>query len=164
MTAIDRRSYLGGLGLAIAGLAGSGSLGARAARAAAGASAALDGAMATAARGDAAAGKPLARLSLNENPYGPSPAAVAALRNQFANLSRYTGAEYEVLMRAIAERERLPREQIVLGEILEPLGTHLSLQGGSGGEFSSTRTIRPASSATRRRSSNSPAACRDRPW
>ncbi len=30
---------------------------------------------------------------------------------------------------------RRATEQIILGEILEPLGTHLSLQGGPGGEF-----------------------------
>jgi len=35
----------------------------------------------------------------------------------------------------IAAREGVPKEQIILGEILEPLGTHLSLQGGPGGEF-----------------------------
>ena len=35
----------------------------------------------------------------------------------------------------IAAREAVPKEQIILGEILEPLGTHLSLQGGPGGEF-----------------------------
>jgi histidinol-phosphate aminotransferase len=76
-----------------------------------------------------------ARLSLNENPYGPSPLAVAAIQREMPSLCRYTAAELDVLIAAIATRENLPREQIILGEILEPLGTHLSLQGGPGGEF-----------------------------
>jgi histidinol-phosphate aminotransferase len=78
---------------------------------------------------------PLARLSLNENPYGPAPAAISAIQRELANLCRYTGAEYDALVGAIAARESIPREQIILGEILEPLGTHLSLRGGPGGEF-----------------------------
>jgi histidinol-phosphate aminotransferase len=77
----------------------------------------------------------LVRLSLNENPYGPSPAVVAALQREFANLCRYTGTEYDALVGLVAAREGVPKEQIILGEILEPLGTYLSLQGGPGGEF-----------------------------
>src|SRR6202163_810942 len=80
-------------------------------------------------------GDHLVRLSLNENPYGPAPAVVAAIQREFSNLCRYTGAEYDGLVGLIAAREGVPKEQIILGEILEPLGTHLSLQGGPGGEF-----------------------------
>jgi histidinol-phosphate aminotransferase len=36
---------------------------------------------------------------------------------------------------AIAAKEGVSQEQIILGEILEPLGTYLSLQGGPGAEF-----------------------------
>jgi histidinol-phosphate aminotransferase len=60
---------------------------------------------------------------------------VAAIEREFSNLCRYTGAEYDGLVAAIAAREGVAPEQIILGEILEPLGTHLSLQGGPGGEF-----------------------------
>jgi histidinol-phosphate aminotransferase len=81
------------------------------------------------------AGVKLARLSLNENPYGPAPGVIDAIQREFSNLCRYTGAEYDVLVGLIAAREGVPREQVILGEILEPLGTHLSLQGGPGGEF-----------------------------
>jgi histidinol-phosphate aminotransferase len=81
------------------------------------------------------AGVKLARLSLNENPYGPAPGVVDAMQREFSNLCRYTGAEYDVLVGLIAAREGVLREQVILGEILEPLGTHLSLQGGAGGEF-----------------------------
>src|ERR1700692_4669234 len=80
-------------------------------------------------------GDHLVRLSLNENPYGPSEAAVAALQREFSNLCRYTGADYDGLVGVIATREGVAQEQIILGEILEPLGTYLSLQGGPGGEF-----------------------------
>jgi histidinol-phosphate aminotransferase len=125
MIEFDRRATLRALGLAAAALSGSRlcAASAPAASTAPGAAAATPG------------GMPLARLSLNENPYGPSPAAVTALQRQFTSLCRYTGAEYDLLVGLIAQRERVPREQIILGEILEPLGTYLSLHGGPGGEF-----------------------------
>jgi histidinol-phosphate aminotransferase len=75
------------------------------------------------------------RLSLNENPFGPAPGVIAAIQREFANLCRYTDAGFGQLVARIAAKEKLPQEQIILGEILEPLGTHLSLQGGTGGEF-----------------------------
>jgi histidinol-phosphate aminotransferase len=75
------------------------------------------------------------RLSLNENPYGPSPGVIAAIQREFASLCRYTDDGYGRLVARVGAKERLPQEQIILGEILEPLGTHLSLQGGPGGEF-----------------------------
>jgi histidinol-phosphate aminotransferase len=83
----------------------------------------------------AAATGALARLSLNENPFGPAPGAKAAIAREFAALCRYTTTEYGALIDRIAAKERVPRGQIVLGEILEPLGTTLSLRGGAGGEF-----------------------------
>lgn len=81
------------------------------------------------------AGGKLARLSLNENPFGPAPAVADAIQREFSNLCRYTGEEFDVLVGLIATREGVPVEQVILGEILEPLGTYLSLQGGPGGEF-----------------------------
>jgi histidinol-phosphate aminotransferase len=77
----------------------------------------------------------LARLSLNENPFGPAPGVIDAIQREFSNLCRYTGEEFDVLVGLIAAREGVGREQVILGEILEPLGTYLSLQGGPGGEF-----------------------------
>jgi histidinol-phosphate aminotransferase len=79
--------------------------------------------------------KLLVRLSLNENPYGPAPGVTDAIVHELSNVCRYTGAELDGLIDLIAERESVPRDQVILGEILEPLGTHLSLQGGSGGQF-----------------------------
>jgi histidinol-phosphate aminotransferase len=75
------------------------------------------------------------RLSLNENPFGPSPLALQAIRAQFDDLSRYAGEEVAELTRSIAERENIAAEQIVLGEVLDVLGLYLSASGGPGGEF-----------------------------
>jgi histidinol-phosphate aminotransferase len=75
------------------------------------------------------------RLSLNENPFGPSPLALLAIRAQFDDLSRYAGEEVAQLTKTIAERENIAIEQIVLGEVLDVLGLYLSADGGPGGEF-----------------------------
>ncbi len=112
MYGLDRRQWLTAMGIAIGGL----------------------GASRFAAAKDTQVSRPV-RLSLNENPFGPAPGVIDALRREFANLCRYTGAEYDALIALIAAREKVPAEQIILGEILEPLGTHLSQAGGVGGEF-----------------------------
>ncbi len=74
-------------------------------------------------------------LALNENPFGPSPRASAAIAGEFAKLCRYSGGEAEALAHQIAKREAIAAEQIVLGEILDLLGLYLALDGGPGGEF-----------------------------
>jgi histidinol-phosphate aminotransferase len=75
------------------------------------------------------------RLSLNENPFGPSVRAVDAIRAGLVGLNRYTGDALAELTSLIAQRERVASEQIVLGEILHVFGLYLSANGGSGGEF-----------------------------
>jgi histidinol-phosphate aminotransferase len=75
------------------------------------------------------------RLSLNENPFGPSPLALQAIRAQLTDLSSYAGDEVAELTKTIAAREGIAPEQIVLGEILDVLGLYLSARGGPGGEF-----------------------------
>lgn len=75
------------------------------------------------------------RLSLNENPFGPSPRAVDAIRADLGGLSRYTGDELDVLTNAIATHENIGAGHIVLGEILDTLGLYLSAHEGPGGEF-----------------------------
>jgi histidinol-phosphate aminotransferase len=114
----DRRDWLKAIGLATAGAAASRRLFAGPARSP-----------------GPAAGSQLVQLSLNENPFGPAPSVVAALQREFANLCRYCGADFGELVGLIAAKEGISDLQIILGEILEPLGTHLSLQGGRGGEF-----------------------------
>ena len=80
--------------------------------------------------------EPLIRLSLNENPYGPSPNVAQALQLEFGRLSRYADAPLaRQLTEQIAEYEHIPVEQVVLGEILDLLGLFLGSSGGPGGEF-----------------------------
>jgi len=76
-----------------------------------------------------------ARLSLNENPFGPSRLALAAVQSEFGNLFRYVDKQADVLTPAIAEHESISSDQIVLGEVLSALGSHLAKAGPSGGEF-----------------------------
>lgn len=84
---------------------------------------------------DSKTGSALARLSLNENPFGCSPRVHDAIRAHLRDLNRYTGAEAEELTARIAAREGARAGQILLGDILQRLGTQLSLEGGPGGEF-----------------------------
>lgn len=75
-------------------------------------------------------------LSLNENPFGPSPRALDAIRAELPRAARYNSeAATNGLIDVIAAKERVDRDQVVLGEILEPLGLHLALTGGAGSEF-----------------------------
>src|ERR1700730_16630744 len=75
------------------------------------------------------------RLSLNENPFGPSSLAVAAIKNQLGELCLYSNDGASDLTQAIVAREDVSANQIVLGEILEALGLHLAMNGPAGGEF-----------------------------
>lgn len=75
------------------------------------------------------------RLSLNENPFGPSPLALRAIQAGLQDLSRYTGVEAEALVSELARRERVSGEQMIVGDVLEALGQELALQGGPGGEI-----------------------------
>lgn len=77
----------------------------------------------------------LTRLSLNENPFGPSSLAVNAIRNALTGIARYAGDDVHALEQQIADREGVSPDQIILGEILESLGLQLALHGGAGGEF-----------------------------
>jgi histidinol-phosphate aminotransferase len=82
-----------------------------------------------------AASAPRINVSLNENPFGPSPRVTQALRLELRGLERYTEDEARALSQQIAQFEQVPVDQVILGEILEPLGVQLGLQGGPGGEF-----------------------------
>ena len=90
--------------------------------------------LAAAGSADCGAG-PCVRLALNENPFGPSPLVTAALQKEFGRLFRYTEAEADDLVGAVAAHEDVAREQVVLGELLEPLGAYLATAGAPGGEF-----------------------------
>jgi histidinol-phosphate aminotransferase len=79
--------------------------------------------------------RPVIRLSHNESPYGPSPHALRAIKDNLAGLDRYVGDELDQLTTAIATHERITPDQIVLGEVLDVLGLYLSARGDPGGEF-----------------------------
>jgi hypothetical protein len=71
----------------------------------------------------------LVRLSLNENPYGPSPNVAQAVQLELSRLSRYADEPLaHRLAEQIAEHEHVPVEQVVLGEILGLLGSFLGSQ------------------------------------
>src|SRR5882724_3271287 len=69
-----------------------------------------------------------ARLSLNENPFGPSPAALEAMMHNLSTgkACRYPYGEVNELIDLIAKKEGVAPENIVLsvgsGEILETVG------------------------------------------
>jgi histidinol-phosphate aminotransferase len=71
----------------------------------------------------------LVHLSLNENPFGPSPRALDAIRSGLADLASYAGDELHELTSLISKRERIASDQIVLGEILHVFGLYLSATG-----------------------------------
>jgi histidinol-phosphate aminotransferase len=80
--------------------------------------------------------EPLVRLSLNENPYGPSPNVGRVIQLELDRLNRYADEPIaRQLAGQIAEHERIAVEQVVLGEILDLLGLFLGSSGGPGGEF-----------------------------
>lgn len=96
-------------------------------------------AAATALPAAAAAPPPPVRLSLNENPWGPSPRVRPAIAAAATGIERYVdAAEVAALTRQIAALERVDPEQIVIGEVLEALGLFLARQrpGGGGIVFS----------------------------
>ena len=82
------------------------------------------------------AGPAVARLSLNENAFGPSARVEPAIRAEFGRLNRYGDAAVaQRFAEQVAAHERIPVEQVVLGEILDLLGLYLGSRGGPGGEF-----------------------------
>jgi len=55
------------------------------------------------------------RLSNNENPFGPAPAALEAIRTAFANAGRYPDDPAAELLAALARMHGVPEEQVLLG-------------------------------------------------
>lgn len=75
------------------------------------------------------------RLSLNENPWGPSPTVDPAIRAELARVNRYVEDEAGAFERQVAAFEGVPAQQVVLGEVLGPLGLHLAVAGGTASRF-----------------------------
>src|SRR5436309_4585837 len=64
----------------------------------------------------ASTGSVVVRLSANENPYGPSPQAHAAMKNAVDLCCRYPDEANDVLLEKIAKINGVGREQIALGD------------------------------------------------
>lgn len=75
------------------------------------------------------------RLSSNENPYGPSPAARRAMADSINTSNRYQWKQISELMKAIASRNGLTDENVLVGagstQILDALVQFAALQKGS---------------------------------
>ncbi|HSP32867.1 MAG TPA: histidinol-phosphate transaminase [Thermoanaerobaculia bacterium] len=56
------------------------------------------------------------RLSANENPYGPSPAAVQAMKDAFSVAARYPDGHMDVLTETIARLHGVSTSQVLLGD------------------------------------------------
>lgn len=79
------------------------------------------------------------RLSLNENAFGPSPTVARAIAAEAGRLNRYVEQrDADALIAQIAALERAAPEQVILGEILEPLGLVLARRKPGGGIVFST--------------------------
>lgn len=66
-------------------------------------------------RAPRAGGRRLVRLNANENPLGPSPKAVAAIRKNAPGLHRYPDGFSSDLRQALAQRYRVAEAQVSLG-------------------------------------------------
>lgn len=85
------------------------------------------------AAGGSEANAPI-RLSLNENAFGPSPAVARAIAGEATRLNRYVEqADADALVKQIAALEKVRPEQVILGEVLEPLGLALAKRKRGGG-------------------------------
>ncbi len=74
------------------------------------------------------------RLSLNENPLGPSPAALQAMRESVTDVCRYPISASRTLLKTLSEIEGVPSEQVLIGagsgEVLEAYGAKMGSKGG----------------------------------
>ncbi len=77
----------------------------------------------------------LAKLNANENPYGPSPKALEALKNVAPKGNRYAWKELFQLIDKIAVKEGVDPKNIMMGpgssDLLEKTGMVLFLEGGN---------------------------------
>lgn len=68
-----------------------------------------------AGRSKSASAQKTVKLSSNENPLGPSPKAIEAYNESAASLHRYPDGSHDKLRSAIAEIEKLPKDQLICG-------------------------------------------------
>ena len=77
----------------------------------------------------------VAKLNANENPYGPSPKAVEALKAAAVGSNRYGWGQLSVLMDKISEKEGVPKDYLMMGpgssDLLEKFALVLFMNGGT---------------------------------
>lgn len=77
-----------------------------------------------------------ARLSLNENAFGPSPRVARAITGALPDLARYADqADADRLAARVAAIEGVGPEQLLFGDLLTTLGQHLAARPPAGGRF-----------------------------
>src|ERR1700742_1490989 len=59
---------------------------------------------------------PIVRLSSNENPYGPAPAALKAMTDGFSLAWRYPDEYADMLVEELSRLHSVPANQILLGD------------------------------------------------
>src|SRR5688572_15836076 len=106
----SRRWFLGSTAVGAVGAAALGGLGCSSGRSATAAAGSGEG---SAGAGSAAAGDGVLHLDANESPYGPSPAARAALASTIAIANRYADG-VDALIAAIAARHGVTADHVVL--------------------------------------------------
>jgi histidinol-phosphate aminotransferase len=75
------------------------------------------------------------KLSSNENPWGPSPKAIAAYSAESSNMHRYPDGGHAALREAIARVQNLPAEQLICGAGSDELiGMLVHAYAGAGDE------------------------------
>lgn len=77
----------------------------------------------------------VAKLNANENPYGPSPKAIEALRQTAINGNRYGWGGLRGLIDKLSEKENIPADHIMMGpgssDLLEKFALVLFMNGGT---------------------------------
>ncbi|RPG27818.1 MAG: aminotransferase class I/II-fold pyridoxal phosphate-dependent enzyme [Gammaproteobacteria bacterium TMED92] len=77
----------------------------------------------------------VAKLNANENPYGPSPKAIAAMTEAISQGAYYVNATAETLKALIAERHGLTKEHIILSSGSSGVLTSLAMMAAQKGSI-----------------------------
>ncbi len=102
-------------------------------------------------------GRPLTKMSSNENPYGPSPLAVRAIREHSTEVNRYPDKQARDLKEALSDLLKTPQDCIYVGNGSDDLLQNLAKLFLSEGQnlvthspFSTYKTIAASMGAERR--------------
>ena len=77
----------------------------------------------------------VAKLNANENPYGPSPSAIAAMSEAIGKGAYYVNSTAETLKEMIAERHGLTKDHIILSSGSSGVLTSLAMMAAEKGNI-----------------------------